>query len=103
MQNLPTEKPLWTDCSEHLLISFILTGDDKKTISLIFHLPLIKSICEFKNYNFQKHATLPDCSGFHNMPCLVSHSDDDPGMAFHILHKQNAMKKIMNCFWITSK
>lgn len=41
-----------------------------------------------------KYATLPDCSGFHNMPSLFSRNDDDPGMAFHILHKQNATKKI---------
>lgn len=28
------------------------------------------------------------------MPSLFSRNDDDPGMAFHISHKQNATKKI---------
>lgn len=45
-----------------------------------------------------KYATLPDCSGFHNMPSLFSHNDDDQGTAFHILHKQNATKKITYIF-----
>jgi len=37
------------------------------------------------------------------MPGLFSHNDGDPGMAFHIWHKQNAMEKITDFFWITCK